>query len=226
MENVTGIKKKGGNLSCMCHPQTRAFIVCIFTHTHIVHMHSWAESLSTDHICPSSWGSVMATPAASPRLSHQILLVGSIICLAVWVPVNCVPGDFSLIGDGRHWAEASPASTAAVWETGRGAAQMWESGANRRYGWFRRRPCLLFHLFLGGRSRPLIWLRVQHLAFVPEMKNCKENKTQGEMKKKLGERPEPQREIHRPNTDWLFYSISVTGFICLSLQVSSTVCFY
>ncbi|KAK1902468.1 Light-independent protochlorophyllide reductase subunit N [Dissostichus eleginoides] len=58
---------------------------------------------------------------------------GSIIWLAVWVPVSCLPGDPQAMGAGRHWAEASPASAAAVWETERGAAQMWESGANRRH---------------------------------------------------------------------------------------------
>ncbi|KAK2840047.1 hypothetical protein Q5P01_013787 [Channa striata] len=53
---------------------------------------------------------------------------------AVWVPVSCFPGDPQAMGAGTHWAEASPASAAAVWETERGAAQMWESGANRSSG--------------------------------------------------------------------------------------------
>lgn len=138
-------------------------------------------------------------PLLQPHLplSCLILLVGSIIWMAVWVPVSCFPGDSQAMGAGRHWAEASPASAAAVWETERGAAQMWESGANRRYGWFQRRPYLLFHLFLGGRSRPLIWLTAKHLAFVsPRWITAKRARSEGkqdreENKKTWGQRRNP-----------------------------------
>lgn len=58
------------------------------------------------------------------------------------------------MGARRRWAEASSAPEAAVWETERGAAQMWESGADRRYGRFQRRPCLLFHLSCEEKAGP------------------------------------------------------------------------
>lgn len=154
------------------------------SHTHI-YTHRELRQMTASAPRPQ----VQWWPLRQPHLplSCLILLVGSIIWLAVWVPVSCFPGDSQGMGARRHWAEASLVSAAAVWETARGAAQMWESGANRRYGWFQCRPCLLFHLFLGGRSRPLIWLTAKHLAFVPEMNNCKENEAQrktGEKRKK------------------------------------------
>lgn len=98
------------------------------THTHTL------RADAADRISLSSSGSVVATPEPHLPLSRLILLVGSIIWLAVWVPVSCFPGDSQAMGAGTHWAEASPASAAAVWETERGVAQMLESGANRRYG--------------------------------------------------------------------------------------------
>lgn len=183
------------------HPQTWAFNACIYTDT-LIYLH--ANTHTQAHIHTHTHTELRQLTASAPRpqvqwwpllqphlpLSCLILMVGSIICLAVWVPVSCFPEDSQAMGAGRHWAEASPASAAAVRETDRGAAQMWESGANRRYGWFQHRPCLLFHLFLGGRSRPLIWLTAKHLAFVPEMNNCKKNeawgKTREKRKKDLG----------------------------------------
>lgn len=199
METVTGVKnrkKKPGKkkkdlttcakITTHRHGHSKACVytdinisACKHTHTNMrAHTQMALRQLTAFAPRPQ----VQWWPLLQPHLplSSLILLVGSIICLAVWVPVSSIPGDSQAMGAWRHWAEASPASAAAVWETERGAAQMWESGANRRYGWFQRRPCLLLYLFLRGRSRPLIWLTAKHLAFVPEMNNCKEDEARGE----------------------------------------------
>lgn len=181
MENVTGVKKinkrkkKKKEDDCWCqnnHPQDTAIqtladanvSACRRKRTSVhTHRHTELRQLTASAPRPQ----VQWWPLLQPHLplSCLILLVGSIIWLAVWVPVSCFPGDSQAPGAGRHWAEASPASAAAVWETERGAAQMWESGANRRYGWFQRRPCLLFHLFLVGRSRALDLAHSKTLSF-------------------------------------------------------------
>ena len=159
-------KKKKKKKDCWCqnkHPQDTA----IQTHAHAnmsacrrqrtsVHTHRHTELRQLTASAPRP--QVQWWPLLQPHLplSCLILLVGSIIWLAVWVPVSCFPGDSQATGAGRHWAEASPASAAAVWETERGAAQMWESGANRRYGMISASAMFVIPPF-PGRKKPGPW---------------------------------------------------------------------
>lgn len=130
----------------------------------------WAPARAADGaetlgcVCPSCSGSVVAAPAASPPpLSRLILVVGSIICLAARVPVSCLPRGFCRRREGSHQAEAAPTTTTTTAPPASAAAVFGDRqrcGADVRvwsrqkvYGCFQPRPCLLFHLFLGGRRR-------------------------------------------------------------------------
>lgn len=169
-----------------------------YVHTH-AHTHTYSIE-AVDCICPSSSGSVVAAPAASPppvtfdshgRIHHLLGSLG-----ASQLP----PGGFA--ADGSREAlglKPSPSFFFRRQLCGR------QTEVRRRCesleptegtAGFRRRPCLLFHLFLGGRSRPLIWLTAKHLAFVLEMNNCKrkKKKTRREGKGKEKKKKEEEEE--------------------------------
>lgn len=142
--------RHGPSNTCIC---TDANVSNTHTLGRIAYVQTRARRAeAADRICPSSSGSVVAGPVVSPspvtsdspgRIHHLLGSPG-----ASQLPPRGLPGDGSR--EALGWS-LPPDSAAAVWETDRGAAQMWESEANRRYGWFQPPPCLLFHLFLGGR---------------------------------------------------------------------------